>query len=60
MPWETLYFVCFIIGLAFSLGSVIGGSTHLHLPHGWWHHGGSGHAASAGHRARGSWSTRSP
>jgi hypothetical protein len=52
MPWDTVYLVCFILGLAFSLGSVIGGSAHLHLPHGWWHHGGSSHGA--GHGARGS------
>lgn len=52
MPWETLYLVCFILGVAFSVGSVIGGSAHLHLPHGWWHHGGIGHGSGAGHGAR--------
>jgi hypothetical protein len=45
MPWDTVYLVCFILGLAFSLASVIGGSTHIHLPRGWWSHGGSGHGA---------------
>jgi hypothetical protein len=53
MPWETLYLVCFILGLAFSLISVLGGSVHLHLPHGWWPHGGIGHGSGAGHGARG-------
>jgi hypothetical protein len=52
MPWETLYLVCFIVGLALSLGSVISGSAHLHLPHGWWPHGGTGHGSGAGHGAR--------
>ena len=51
MPWDTVYMVCFIVGLALSLASVIGGSTHLPLPHGWGHHSGSGQGASPGHGA---------
>src|SRR5262249_16038766 len=49
MPRDTVYLVCFIVGVAFSLGSVIGGRAPLHLPRGWWPHGGIGHVSGTGH-----------
>jgi len=54
MPRDTVYLVCFIVGVAFSLGSVIGGRAPLHLPRGWWPHGGIGHVSGTGHAAHGS------
>ena len=47
MTWEMFYLLCFIVGLTLSLGSVVAG--HLHLPHGWWHHGSVGHNMTTGH-----------
>jgi membrane protein implicated in regulation of membrane protease activity len=55
MTWADLYLICFIVGFALSLFSVLGGFFHMpglhHAPHG--HHGhahlghGHGHAAGA-------------
>ena len=49
MTWADLYLICFIVGFALSLLSVMGG--FLHMPH--THHGhvhiGHGHAHAGGH-----------
>jgi membrane protein implicated in regulation of membrane protease activity len=63
MTWATFYLVCFVVGVAFSVLSFVGGSLrlphfHLHLPHGAVPHapiphaGGGVHAASGGDGAR--------
>jgi membrane protein implicated in regulation of membrane protease activity len=72
MTWETFYVICFVIGLAFSLLSFLGGASKihlpakLHLPHGALHHGPAhvpaGHLGTAVQTAlggRGSASVRS-
>jgi membrane protein implicated in regulation of membrane protease activity len=33
MTWADFYLICFLLGLALSLLSVLTGSGHLHLPH---------------------------
>jgi len=33
MTWADFYLICFLLGLALSLLSVLTGSAHLHLPH---------------------------
>jgi membrane protein implicated in regulation of membrane protease activity len=33
MTWADFYLICFLLGLALSLLSVLTGSSHLHLPH---------------------------
>jgi membrane protein implicated in regulation of membrane protease activity len=33
MTWSDFYLICFLVGLAFSILSLLGGSAHLHLPH---------------------------
>lgn len=33
MTWVDFYLICFLLGLALSLLSVLTGSAHLHLPH---------------------------
>ncbi|HUO28876.1 MAG TPA: hypothetical protein VMU80_06655 [Bryobacteraceae bacterium] len=33
MTWTDFYLICFLLGLALSLLSVLTGSAHLHLPH---------------------------
>jgi membrane protein implicated in regulation of membrane protease activity len=33
MTWADFYLICFLLGLALSLLSVLTGSVHLHLPH---------------------------
>lgn len=33
MTWAEFYLICFLLGLALSLLSVLTGSAHLHLPH---------------------------
>jgi membrane protein implicated in regulation of membrane protease activity len=33
MTWTDFYLICFLLGLALSLLSVLTGSTHVHLPH---------------------------
>lgn len=50
----TFYLICFVVGFAFSVLSLLGGvgrlhlPGHLHWPHGALHHGGGiGHAAPA-------------
>ncbi|MBV8817046.1 MAG: NfeD family protein [Acidobacteriaceae bacterium] len=49
MTWEVFYFVCFLVGFLLSLLTFLGGSTHLHLPHGAHAHGGlfRGHGPAA-------------
>ena len=53
MTWETFYFVCFLVGLALSAVSLLGGmgrfGGHVHLPHA----GHMGHLPHVGHVARG-------
>jgi membrane protein implicated in regulation of membrane protease activity len=55
MTWADFYLICFVVGLAFSLLSLLAGGTdwHFHLPHFHAHvggphvhvgHGGAGHA----------------
>lgn len=43
MTWSDFYLGCFFFGFALSLVSLVGGSSHLHLPHLHLHahHGGS-------------------
>jgi hypothetical protein len=43
MTWATFYLICFVVGFAFSIISLIAGSGKLHLPHGGLHHGGASH-----------------
>lgn len=43
MSWELFYLICFVVGLALSLLSFVGGFGHLHLGH---LHLGHAHAAS--------------
>ena len=31
--WEVFYLVCFMVGIALSVLSFLGGSFHLHIPH---------------------------
>jgi len=33
MTWVDFYLICFLLGLALSLLSVLTGSAHLHIPH---------------------------
>jgi len=33
MTWADFYLICFLLGLALSLLSVLTGSAHVHLPH---------------------------
>ncbi len=50
MTWATFYLICFVVGLVFSLLSLIGSGNwlhlpgHLHLPHFLGHHAGGLHA----------------
>jgi membrane protein implicated in regulation of membrane protease activity len=53
MNWPNFYLVCFLIGFAFSVISLLAGSVHLHLPHLHVHgpdfgHGGGAHGAGHG------------
>src|SRR5579863_6451952 len=51
----TFYLICFVVGFAFSVLSLLGAGGrlhlpgHLHLPHGGLHHGGVGHGTHLGH-----------
>jgi len=53
MNWETFYLVCFVVGVALSALSLLGGvgrvGWHIHLPHG--HVGHVGHVAHLSHGA---------
>ena len=40
MTWVDFYLGCFIFGFALSVLSLLAGSSHLHLPHLHFHHGG--------------------
>ena len=33
MTWSDFYLICFLVGFAFSLISLLAGSVHVHLPH---------------------------
>jgi membrane protein implicated in regulation of membrane protease activity len=51
MTWADFYLICFVVGLLFSLVSVLAGGSrwHLHLPHFHTHvHAGAGGAAHTG------------
>jgi hypothetical protein len=48
MTWSDFYLVCFLVGLASSVVSVVTGATRLHVPHLHLHHVGGAHA-SGGH-----------
>jgi hypothetical protein len=50
MTWADWYLICFIVGFALTLLSLLG-SVHIHLPHLHVHFGGAGHqgAPHAGH-----------
>lgn len=56
MTWETFYFVCFLVGLALSAVSLLGGmgrfGAHVHIPHAG-HVGHLPHVAHMGHAAQG-------
>ena len=41
MHWETVYLTCFGVGLVFSIISLLGGLSHLHIGH--FHFGGHAH-----------------
>jgi membrane protein implicated in regulation of membrane protease activity len=43
MTWANFYLICFLLGFALSLLSLVG-SLHLHLPHFDFHIGGDAHA----------------
>ena len=49
MTLATFYLICFVVGFAFSVISLVAGSGKLHLPHGGLHHqaGGAAHGGSA-------------
>ena len=47
MTLADVYLVCFLVGFALSLLSVLTGSSHLHLPHVHVHHG-APHAHAGG------------
>lgn len=53
MTWSDFYLICFLVGFALSLLSLLAGSLHVHLPHLHMHHGihlgGHGHAGGGGH-----------
>ena len=40
MTWANFYLFCFLVGFLLSLGSLLIGHLHIHLP---FHHGGIGH-----------------
>lgn len=46
MTWTDIYLICFLVGLALSVVSALGGVFHLHLPG--MHHGHVGHAHGHG------------
>jgi hypothetical protein len=49
MTWADFYLICFVVGLTFSVVSLVAGSIHLHLPHFHFHVGGlPAHGASPG------------
>ena len=50
MTWADFYLVCFVVGIAFSLVSILGGGSrwHFHVPR-FPHAHGSGSIAHAGH-----------
>ena len=48
MTWPDFYLICFLVGLAFSILSLLGGSAHLHLPHIHIHFGTHGHVPAGG------------
>src|ERR1700683_239608 len=41
MTWADFYLICFVVGLTFSVVSLVAGSIHLHWPHFHFHVGGS-------------------
>ena len=48
MTWPDFYLICFVVGFALSVISVLGSAFHIHLPHA--HHGGNlahGHMGQA-------------
>jgi membrane protein implicated in regulation of membrane protease activity len=49
MSWEAFYLGCFLVGFLFSLVSLVAGSSHLHLPHGFHFHGHAAHGPGGGH-----------
>jgi hypothetical protein len=52
MTWAEFYLICFVLGLALSVLSLLTGSAHVHLPHLHLHFHGVPHAhAPAGHGA---------
>lgn len=54
MTWSDFYLICFVVGLTFSVVSLVAGSIHLHWPHFHFHVGGSpAHGGSPGGRGIG-------
>ena len=49
MTWSDFYLICFLVGVAFSVLSLLGGSAHLHLPHIHIHFGPHAHVPAGGH-----------
>jgi hypothetical protein len=48
MTWAMFYLICFVVGFAFSVISLVAGSGKVHLPHGGLHHaGGTTHGGPA-------------
>jgi membrane protein implicated in regulation of membrane protease activity len=52
MSWADFYLICFVVGLTFSILSLLAGSIHLHWPHVHFHVGGA-HAPGLAGRAGG-------
>jgi membrane protein implicated in regulation of membrane protease activity len=54
MTLADFYLICFVVGLTFSIVSLVAGSIHLHWPHFHFHVGGGpAHGASSGGGGRG-------
>ncbi len=48
MTWSDFYLICFLLGLALSVLSVLTGISHLHLPHVHLHFHGGPHMSTSG------------
>jgi membrane protein implicated in regulation of membrane protease activity len=61
MTWADFYLICFVLGIAFSLVSLLGGGSrwHLHLPHFAHAHGNGGVAHASAHAPGGGGATHS-
>src|SRR4029077_7919812 len=53
MTWMDIYLICFLVGVALSVVSLLGGSAGLHLPHVHIHFAPHIHMPQAGAHVRG-------